>query len=72
MTTDENCGWLDVPLTLEDYIEIAADALEEAEGNLEAGDFRKLIAAVRKKLDVLADEAEPEEPTPRGDRWWDR
>jgi hypothetical protein len=59
------------PLTFEDYTEIVADALEEAADKLDAGDTRKLIAAVRKKLDLLADEAELE-PTPRGDRWWDR
>jgi hypothetical protein len=67
MTADDDLDFLDQPLTLEDYVEIVDDALEEAAQNLDAGDTRKLIAAVRKKLDLLADEAEPE-LTPRGDR----
>jgi hypothetical protein len=71
MTADDDLDFLDQPLTLEDYVEIVDDALEEAAQNLDAGDTRKLIAAVRKKLDLLADEAEPE-LTSRGDRWWDR
>jgi hypothetical protein len=68
---DDDCAWLDKPLTVDDYIEIVSDDLEEAVDRLDASDVRKLIAAVRKKLDLLEREAEPE-PEERRDRWWDR
>jgi hypothetical protein len=60
MMADDD-SWLDEPLTMQDYVEIVGDALEEAEQNLDASDIKKLIAAVRKKLDALYEETEPVE-----------
>jgi hypothetical protein len=61
MTSDDDYDYIDAPMTVQDYIEIVEDALEEAEQNLDASDIKKLIAAVRKKLDALYEESEPVE-----------
>jgi hypothetical protein len=61
MTSDDDYDYIDAPMTVQDYIEIVEDALEEAADKLDAVDIKKLIAAVRKKLDALYEETEPVE-----------
>jgi hypothetical protein len=73
MMTDDDCDFFDEPLKLDDYTEMTVEVLEQAVDRLDAGDVRRFIASVRKKLDEIERDAEPDEPQPeRRDRWWDR
>jgi hypothetical protein len=61
MMEDDDMSFLDEPLTCQDYTEMVEDTIEEAADKLDAVDIKKLIAAVRKKLDALYEESEPVE-----------
>lgn len=69
--------FFDSPLTLQDYIEIVTDDLNEAVDALNDLEIEPLCRAIRKKLYLILDErrssAEPApEAEPAPDRWWDR
>ena len=72
--------YFDAPLTMQDYIEIVGDALDEAVDKLEHGEIERLCAAVRAKIGAIIQEnrrwrpdvAAPEPERDPNDRWWDR
>lgn len=71
----------DAPLTMQDYVEIVGDALDEAVDKLEHSEIERLCKAVREKIGAILQENrrwrpddKPASETDRdpGDRWWDR
>lgn len=58
------------PMTLEDYVEIITDDIEEAVAALSDTEIRKLCEAIQKKIGALLDD-EPAPELDRRDRWWD-
>jgi hypothetical protein len=71
---------LDAPLTVDDYIEIVADTIDEAVDRLEHGEIERLCAAIRAKIGAILQENRkwrPDKPASEtdrdpNDRWWDR